>query len=101
MIAVLYDTYFALADSWAVDFRSWDLCDQCCLNLFRKMAFAHNLDGEWRHREEEFVKRTAFAMIAVQAVHDKAADDEVFTAWLLIIEEAASDLQSFVKKAVN
>ena len=35
------------------------------------------------------------------AVHDKAADDEVFTAWLQIIEEAASDPLIFVKKAEN
>ena len=101
MIAVPQDTDLALADSWAADFRSRDLCDQCCLNLFRKTAFAHDLIGEWRHRDEEFVKWAAFTMIAVLAVHDRAAGDEVFTAWLPIIEEAASDPRNFVKKAVN
>ena len=35
------------------------------------------------------------------AVHDKAAHGEVFTAWLPIIEEAASDPRIFVKKAEN
>lgn len=101
MIAAPTDTNLALADSWAADFRSWNLCDQCCLNLFRKTAFAHELIGEWRHREEEFVKRAAFAMIAVLAVHDKTAGDEVFTAWLPMIEEGAADPRNFVKKAVN
>ncbi|MDA0229862.1 MAG: DNA alkylation repair protein [Proteobacteria bacterium] len=101
MIAVPVDTDRALTESWAADFRSWDLCDQCCLNLFRKTAFAHDLIGAWRHRDEEFVKRAAFAMIAVLAIHDKAADDELFTTWLPMIEEGASDPRNFVKKAVN
>ncbi len=101
MIAVPADTDRALADSWAADFRSWDLCDQCCLNLFRKTAFTHDLIGEWRHREEEFVKRAAFTVIAVLAVHDKAAADDMFVAWLPMIEEGASDPRNFVKKAVN
>ena len=41
------------------------------------------------------------SIIAVQAVHDKAAHSEVFTARLPIIEEAASDPRIFVNKAVN
>ena len=101
MIAAPADTDLALAQAWAMDFRSWDLCDQCCTNLFRKTAFAHDLVDEWRRREEEFVKRAAFAMIAVLAVHDKAAADDVFVAWLPLIEEGASDPRNFVKKAVN
>ena len=56
---------------------------------------------EWRRRDEEFVKRAAFAMIAVLAVHDKAAANDVFVAWLSLIEEGASDPRNFVKKAVN
>ncbi len=101
MIAVPAKTERALADAWAGYFRSWDLCDQCCSNLLRKTAFAHDLVGDWRRSEEEFVKRAAFAMIAVLAVHDKAAADDVFQAWLPFIEEAAADTRNFVKKAVN
>ena len=101
MIAAPKDTDRALADAWAADFRSWDLCDQCCTNLLRKTPFARDLIEDWRHREAEFVKRAAFAMIAVLAVHDKAATDAVFVAWLAIIEDGASDPRNFVKKAVN
>ncbi|MDP6475716.1 MAG: DNA alkylation repair protein [Alphaproteobacteria bacterium] len=101
MIAVPAETDRALADAWAGDFRSWDLCDQCCSNLLRKCAFAHDLVGQWRRSEEEFVKRAAFAMIAVLAVHDKRAGDDVFTAWLPFIEEGATDARNYVKKAVN
>ncbi len=33
-----------------------------------------------RLREKEFVKRSAFAVIAVLAVHDKTSGDELFNA---------------------
>ncbi len=101
MIARPAETDRALAEAWAADFRSWDLCDQCCTNLFRKCYFARDLVAEWRMRDEEFVKRAAFAMMAVLAVHDKAAGDAVFIAWLPLIEEGASDGRNFVKKSVN
>jgi len=101
MIAVPADTDLALAENWAADFRSWDVCDQCCTNLLRKTDFARSLVTHWRGREEELVKRAAFAMIAVLAVHDKKADDDIFIAWLGLIEEAAMDLRNLVKKAVS
>ena len=27
--------------SWANDFDDWDICDQCCMNLFWRTAFAY------------------------------------------------------------
>ena len=27
-------------DNWVKDFDSWDVCDQCCSNLFRKTQYA-------------------------------------------------------------
>jgi 3-methyladenine DNA glycosylase AlkD len=101
MIAAPSETDRALAESWAGDFRSWDLCDQCCINLLRKLPFAAELVENWRAREAEFVKRAAFALIAVLAVHDKSATDAHFTAWLPLIEQGATDERNFVKKAVN
>lgn len=35
-------------EQWAKDFNSWDLCDQCCNNLFRKVEHAHEKAREWR-----------------------------------------------------
>jgi 3-methyladenine DNA glycosylase AlkD len=91
----------AQAEAWAGDFGSWDLCDQCCINLFRKTAFAPALIEDWRTHEAEFVKRAAFALIATLAVHDKQAADEVFISYLPALAEAADDERNFVKKAVN
>ena len=88
-------------ENWVVGFDSWDVCDQCCINLFRKTPFAYKKVFEWSTREEEFVKRAAFAMIAVLAVHDKKAADEKFEEFFPLIIRESVDNRNFVKKAVN
>ncbi len=30
-----------LMDTWAAQFRDWELCDQCCINLFRHTPHGH------------------------------------------------------------
>ena len=65
-------------DRWVKDFDSWEVCDQCCMNLFEKTRFAYQKAFEWSAREEEFVKRAGFVMMARLAVSDKYAPDEKF-----------------------
>ena len=88
-------------ENWVRDFNSWDLCDQCCNNLFVYTQFAHKKAVEWSSREEEFVKRAGFVLMAVLAVHDKKAGDEEFLEFLSIIKREAQDDRKYVKKAVN
>lgn len=88
-------------DDWAAGFNSWDVCDQVCMNLFDKTPLAWEKVREWSTREEEFVKRAAYALIACLAWHDKKAGDEKFTAFLPLIVAGATDERNFVKKAVN
>jgi 3-methyladenine DNA glycosylase AlkD len=88
-------------ERWAKDFNSWDLCDQCCNNLFRKLESAHGKAIAWTSRQEEFVKRSGFTLIACLAVHDKAASDDEFIKFLPLIKREATDSRNFVKKAVN
>ena len=57
--------------------------------------------AEWSMREEEFVKRAAFTLIATLAVHDKKADDTQFEQLFPIIIRESTDERNFVKKAVN
>ncbi|MCD4732982.1 DNA alkylation repair protein [bacterium] len=90
-----------LAESWAMDFNSWDLVDICCNHLLRKTSLAWGLVRDWPSREETFVRRAGYVMMAVLAVHDKAAADETFLTLLPIIEAGATDERNFVKKAVN
>ncbi len=101
MIAVFEDLTDGQMESWVKDFDSWDVCDQCCNNLFRKAGIAHQKAMEWSARNEEFVKRAGFTLMACLAVHDKAAADEVFLRYLPVIERASSDNRNYVKKAVN
>jgi 3-methyladenine DNA glycosylase AlkD len=88
-------------ESWIKDFDSWDVCDQCCLNLLDKTEFAYQKAIEWSERSEEFVKRTGFVLMAQFAVHDKKASDEDFMQFFPIIKREATDKRNFVKKAVN
>ncbi len=88
-------------ERWAMDFDTWDICDQCCMNLFDKTSFAYKKVFEWSKREEEFVKRAAFTMMAVLAVHDKKATNEKFEQFFPVIIRESNDNRNFVKKAVN
>jgi 3-methyladenine DNA glycosylase AlkD len=88
-------------DSWVKDFNSWDVCDQVCMNLFDKTPLAWNKVIQWSEREEEFVKRAAYALIACLAWHDKSAEDEKFIKLLPLISNAIYDNRNYVKKAAS
>jgi 3-methyladenine DNA glycosylase AlkD len=91
----------AQMERWARDFASWDVVDGCCCHLFVYTPHAWKKALAWSRREEEFVKRAGFALMAYLAVHDKKAGDEKFLRLLPIIRRASLDERHFVKKAVN
>jgi 3-methyladenine DNA glycosylase AlkD len=91
----------AQMEDWVKGINSWDVCDQVCMNLFEKTPLAWRKIIDWAERKEEFVKRTAFSLIACLAWHDKKASDDKFVALFPIITLAATDERNFVKKAVN
>ncbi|MRR30954.1 DNA alkylation repair protein, partial [bacterium] len=88
-------------DSWVQEFDSWDVCDQVCLNLFDRTPWAYEKAVEYAGREEEFVKRAGFALMACLAWHDKTAPDQKFLELLPVIQLEAADKRNFVKKAIN
>ena len=88
-------------ESWASGFDSWDVCDQATTSLFDRTGHAWSKAAEWAGREEEWVKRAGFALMAGLAVHDEAASDRAFLKLLPLIEREARDERNFVKKAVN
>jgi 3-methyladenine DNA glycosylase AlkD len=88
-------------EDWVKGINSWDVCDQVCMNLFEKNQLAWKKIADWSEREEEFVKRTAFSLIACLAWHDKKASDEKFIKLFPVIIRGATDERNFVKKAVN
>jgi len=91
----------AQLERWVKGFDSWDVCDQCCSNLFDKTEFAYRKAIEWSERGEEFVKRAGFVLMATLSVHDKKADAGRFEQFFPIIKREATDGRNFVKKAVN
>lgn len=88
-------------DTWATDFNSWDLCDQCCNRLFRKTPFVRKKIQQWPEQEEEFVKRAGFVLMAQLAVHEKEEEDGFFVSLLPVMERHADDSRNFVKKSVS
>lgn len=88
-------------DSWVADFDNWATCDAACCYLFCRAEPAYEKAFEWSERNDEFVKRAAFSLMAYLAIHDKKASDEKLAKFLPIIESSADDERNFVKKAVN
>jgi len=88
-------------EDWVTGINSWDVCDQVCMNLFEKNQLAWKKIIDWSEREDEFVKRTVFSLIACLAWHDKKASDDRFIEVLPVIIRGATDERNFVKKAVS
>ena len=88
-------------DEWVNSFYSWDIVDQAVINLFINIPEAKEKIFIWCESDKEFVKRTAFSLIAAIAIHDKKAKPEDFDKYFPLIKKAAFDSRNFVKKAVN
>jgi 3-methyladenine DNA glycosylase AlkD len=91
----------AQAEAWVEAFDSWDLCDQATTSLFDRTPLAWPKAVQWAQRDEPWVRRAGFALMAGLAVHDTAATDRAFMKVLPLIEQAATDERNFVRKAVN
>ncbi len=90
-----------LMEAWAREFADWEVCDQCCINLFGKTAYARHFALEWSGAEPEFVKRAGFVLMARIATTDTRADDPAFEPFFACIMREAGDRRNYVRKAVN
>jgi 3-methyladenine DNA glycosylase AlkD len=91
----------AQMNMWVKDIDSWDIGDQVCMNLFEKTPLAWKKIVDWSKREEEFVKRTAYGLLACLAWHDKTAEDKQFLGLFPVIAYGALDERNSIKKAVS
>ena len=91
----------AQMDRWARAFDNWAICDGCCFHLFDRTPHAWTKIEAWAGRDEEFVRRAAFALLASVSVHDKSCPDPAFLRGLALCEAGATDPRNFVRKAVN
>jgi 3-methyladenine DNA glycosylase AlkD len=85
---------------WAATFDSWDIVDGVS-DLFVDTDHWLELIADFAADDREFVRRTAFAMMAWSAVHRKKEPDATLLGFLALIERHATDGRNFVKKAVN
>jgi 3-methyladenine DNA glycosylase AlkD len=88
-----------LVEAYIQEFDSWEIVDHGA-DLFCEARLLE-LVPVFAADEREFVRRTAFAMIAWGAVHLKAEPNATYLGWLKLIESHATDQRNFVKKAVN
>jgi 3-methyladenine DNA glycosylase AlkD len=88
-------------DRWVESFDNWEICDQICQNLFAHTPLALAKAVEWAGRSEEFVKRAAFVLVAVRAVHAKHTDDCVFADLVPTVMAAADDDRHYVRKGAS
>jgi 3-methyladenine DNA glycosylase AlkD len=88
-------------NAWAGAFDNWGTCDTACFCLFDKTPFAWEKARQWAASPREFVRRAGFVLMACLALHDKAAPDRRFLAFLPLIEKRARDERNFVKKGVS
>ncbi len=90
-----------LMEQWVLEFNYWEICDQVIMNLFEKTPFAYMKCFEWSERDEEFVKRAGFVIMARLAVCDKKAENSEFLKFLPIIKAHSTDERNMVKKGIN
>jgi len=88
-------------ETWVSEFDNWEICDQCCSNLFEKTKYAYDKAIEWASRKEEFVKRAGFVLMARLALKGKKIEDNAFEDFFQIIKRESKDEREYVKKAIS
>lgn len=91
----------AQMDRWCEAFDNWAVCDTITFVLFDRTPYAFDKIHAWAIRDEEFVKRGAFALLAAVALHDKAPIEDKLVKALPLCKAAATDARNFVKKGVS
>ena len=88
-------------ENWVKDINSWDIDDQTTMNLFEKTPIAWKKIINWSQRPEEFVRRTAYSLLACLAWHNKTATDQQFTQLFPVIASGATDERKSIQKAIS
>ena len=88
-------------ENWVKDINSWDIDDQIIMNLFEKTPLSWKKITDWSQRPEEFVRRTAYSLLACLAWHNKTATDQQFTQLFPVIASGATDERKSIQKAIS
>jgi len=88
-------------DEWVKFFDTWEMCDSFCMQIFKYVDFSWERIFSWSIREEEYVKRAAYVIMATYGQgHKETPNRKYETCYPIILRDAVDD-RNFVKKAVN
>ncbi|MEI7596041.1 MAG: DNA alkylation repair protein [Bacteroidota bacterium] len=90
-----------LMEEWVLGFNSWDVCDCVCMSCFTYTKDAYEKALSWANRDEEYVRRAGFVIMAMYGLKKHAylaVDYAPF--WELMLKYSV-DERNFVKKAIN
>ncbi|NPV84525.1 MAG: DNA alkylation repair protein [Anaerolineae bacterium] len=88
-------------EAWVIDFDSWGICDQVCMNLFARTSLVVDRAIAWSQRREEYVRRAGLVLMAVLPIHAKKLPDETYSPFFPLMLECAVDERLYVRKAVS
>ena len=88
-------------DAWVKDFDNWAICDTVCFKLWDQVPHAWSKVDQWVKSEQEFVKRSAFALLACLSLHRNDTDPTKLRKYLPLVKKAAGDERNFVKKGLS
>jgi len=88
-------------ESWVAEFDYWEICDQCIMTLIEKTTFAKTKAVAWAKREEEYVRRAGYVLMARLAMGSMKTTNEELLAFLPVIREGLEDERHTVKLAIS
>jgi 3-methyladenine DNA glycosylase AlkD len=86
-------------DARCADFDNWAIVDRACFTLFDKAPESWSRLKPWANSEREFTKRASFALLWSLALHDKNAENSLFSDALALIAANADDPRPLVGNA--
>ncbi len=90
-----------MMDEMVEAFDNVEVCDSTCLNLFIKSIWSLHKSVEWAKRDEVYVKRAAFVIMAGLAMKDKKAKNLVFGVFSSIMIRESGDERAEIKDAIS
>lgn len=88
-------------DKWCTESDNWGICDTAAWHAYEKSPHAWSRIAKWGKARGEYEKRSALALLATIALHDKSIPDKQFAQQLPMVEKAAQDERNFVFKGAN
>ncbi|MEZ5045714.1 MAG: DNA alkylation repair protein [Chitinophagaceae bacterium] len=88
-------------DAWTNDLYSWDLCDQLCSNLYKKIPFRLEQANKYIRSEQEFVIRCGIVIMIQDVVHNKKLEEQNIEQFLKLGLALVCNKYTMVKKGLS